>query len=81
MQLYYVDYVVDSVATIRSTVRISGTFRELAMKLLNEIPRQYNCVYIACDTYADGSIKNAERALRGEGDHFFYQNARHKDSS
>lgn len=28
-------------------------------------------MYIACDTYADGSIKNAERALRGEGDHFF----------
>ena len=64
-------YVVDLVAIIRSTVRIPDTFRELAMKLLNEIPRQYNRVYIACDTYSDGSIKNAERALRGEGDHFF----------
>ena len=71
----YVDdttrYVVDQVAIIQSTIRIPDTFRELAIKLLNEIPRQYNHVYIACDTYSDGSIKNAERALRGEGDHFF----------
>ena len=71
----YVDdttcYVVDLVAIIRSMIRIPGTFKELAMKLLNEIPRQYNHVYIACDTYSDGSIKNAKRALRGEGDHFF----------
>ena len=62
--LEYVDnaacYVVDLAATIRSTVRIPGSFRELAMKLLNAIPRQYNHVYIACDTCGDGSIKNAD---------------------
>ena len=74
--LEYVDnaacYVVDLVATIQSTVRIPGSFRELAIKLLNAIPRQYNHVYIACDTCADGSIKNAEGSLiEGEGDHFF----------
>ena len=47
--LQYVDdaacYVVDLVATIGSTVRIPGSFRELAIKLLNAIPRQYNHVY------------------------------------
>ena len=39
----YVDdttcYMVDLVAIIRSMIRIPGTFKVLAMKLLNEMPR------------------------------------------
>ena len=63
-------YIIDLVATIRSIVRVPNTFRDLALKLLNEIPRRYTLIYVACDTYADFSIKNAERLLRGDADEF-----------
>ena len=56
----------DLAASLRSVVKVPNTFRELALKLLHEIPRRYAVIYIACDTYACRSIKNAERLLRGD---------------
>lgn len=67
-------YAIDLIATIRSTVKVPNTFRELAMKLLREIPQKYKIVYIACDTYREDSIKNAERTLRGEAEQFVIKN-------
>ncbi len=31
---------------------------------MGQIPSQYSDIYIACDSYKDQSIKNAERVLR-----------------
>ena len=65
-------YILDLAAIIRSIMRTSDTFRELANKnTLQDIPKQYDAIYIACDTYRSYSIKNAERSLRGDEDKFF----------
>ena len=63
-------YILDLAAIIRSIVRTPDTFRELAIMILREIPTQYSNIYIACDSYKDQSIKNAERVLRGHEDKF-----------
>ena len=46
------------------------SFRDLANKILHDIPKQYDVIYIACDTYQSNSIKNTERLLRGDEDQF-----------
>ena len=59
-------YVLDLAAQLRSTTKVPDTFEELAVKILNDIPRAYETVYIGCDTYRGVSIKAPERSLRGE---------------
>ena len=54
-------YVLDLAALLRSTVKIPGTFEELAMKVYNDIQNAYNTIYVACDTYRTQSIKSPER--------------------
>ena len=67
-------YVIDLAALLRSVVKVQNTFRELATKLLHDIPRRYEAViYIACDRYASRSIKNAERSLRGDTEISFHR--------
>ena len=51
-------------------MRTPDTFRELANNILQDIPKQYDAIYIACDTYRSYSIKNAERSLKGDEDKF-----------
>ena len=63
-------YILDLAAIIRSIMRTPDTFRELANNILQDIPKQYDAIYIACDTYRSYSIKNAERSLRGDDDKF-----------
>ena len=63
-------YILDLAAIIRSIMRTPDTFRELANNILQDIPKQYDAIYIACDTYRSYSIKNAERSLRGDEDKF-----------
>ena len=38
--------------------------------MLTDIPLRFDCIYAACDTYPEKSIKNSERVLRGEGEEF-----------
>ena len=59
-------YVLDLAAQLRSMTKVPDTFEELAVKILNDIPRAYETVYIGCDTYRGVSIKAPERSLRGE---------------
>eukprot|EP00794_Sanderia_malayensis_P020780 gene20780-biopygen14596 len=63
-------YILDLAAYIRSMVKVANTFSELALQVLNDIPKNYSIIYIACDTYRDRSIKNSERCLRGNSDKF-----------
>ena len=63
-------YILDLAAIIRSIVKTPDTFRELATKILQEIPNFYQLIYIACDTNQSESIKNAERIIRGNEDKF-----------
>ena len=63
-------YILDLAAIIRSIMKTPDTFRQLADKILQEIPNFYQLIYIACDTYQSESIKNAERAMRGNKDKF-----------
>ena len=68
-------YIPDIAAIIHSLVKIPNTFKDVALRLLSDIPMRYNIVYVACDTYKDQSIKNSERHLRGDGDKFVIRSA------
>ena len=59
-------YVLDLAAQLRCMVKVPDTFEKLAMKIWDDIPRDYGTIYIGCDTYRDVSIKAPERKLRGE---------------
>ena len=63
-------YILDLAAIIRSMIKIPNTFKDLVLLLFSDVPRQYNVVYIACNTYRIRSIKNSERSLRGDSDKF-----------
>ena len=54
-------YVFDVIAVVRSIAVVPDTFRDLARKLLHNIPSQFTSIYAACDCYRAISIKNAER--------------------
>ena len=63
-------YVMDLAASLRCIVKLPNTFEDLALKLLSELPNHCRNIYVACDTYADRSIKNSERQLRGDSEEF-----------
>ena len=63
-------YAFDVIAAVRSIGVVPDTFRDLARKLLHNIPSQFTSIYAACDCYLAISIKNAERKFRGEADKF-----------
>ena len=48
--------------------KLLNTFEELAKKVIKDVPELSKSVYVACDTYPELSIKNAERKNRGESD-------------
>ena len=54
-------YILDLAAQLRGMTKVPDTFEDLAGKLLNDIPVEYEIVYIGCDTYRNVSIKNPER--------------------
>ena len=60
-------YFLDVVAAIRTITGKVATIRELAWKILQVVPQQFNYIYLVCDTYNDGSIKAGERSARGSG--------------
>ena len=61
-------FVVDLIAQIRlCTTNCSGTFKDLIEKILLSIPKGFKRVDIIADTYREVSIKNQERAHRGQG--------------
>ncbi|CAB4005370.1 Hypothetical predicted protein [Paramuricea clavata] len=53
-------------ATLTSLIENDAQLPEVQQN----VPRQYNIVYVACDTYKLRSIKNSERSLRGDRDKF-----------
>ena len=61
-------YILDLAAAICSTVAIPDTFRDLSLQILSQLPKNYETIYVACDTYQEKSIKNSERSVRGVSD-------------
>ena len=55
------------VSAIRITHGATGTIRDLTWKIMNMIPRQFDTIYLVCDTYINESIKEGERNARGNG--------------
>jgi len=43
------------------------TIKQLAWRIINSVPGQFDGIFIVCDTYLPNSIKDGERRLRGEG--------------
>ena len=43
-------YILDLAAIIESIMRTPNTFRELANNILQDVPKQYDVICIACDT-------------------------------
>lgn len=58
-------YVIDGNALIRSLVILPETFGELASRLFNSLPK-FRFVHFVTDSYYANSIKDIERARRGE---------------
>ena len=50
-------YIVDLMATIRIQTNIPSTFKELTLKLLHDLPKNYSRLDIIADTYKKHSIK------------------------
>eukprot|EP00795_Rhopilema_esculentum_P009639 gene9639-17401_t len=48
---------------------------ELAKKVIREIPKTYESIYIPCDAYRAATMKDGERCTRGEGDKFVIRNS------
>ena len=63
-------YVLDLVAAITSINRIPDMFRQLAVKLCEDLPRKYSKFYVACDCCTERSIKGCERQLKGQSEKF-----------
>ena len=63
-------YILNLAANIPSVGNIPDTFKDLAWQLLCDIPKQYNTIYIASDTYKNLSVKSDEHSLRGNSDRF-----------
>ena len=61
-------YILDLAAAIRSTVAIPDTFRDLSLQILSQLPKNYETIYVACDTYQEKSIKNSKGSVRGVSD-------------
>ena len=61
------NYFLDVVVFMRIMTNTSGSIRDLAWKVVNSIPVQYQKIYLLCDTYKEGSIKTDERRPRGSG--------------
>ena len=65
----------DLAAQLQSITKVPDTFEELAIKILNDIPREYENIYNTCDTYHDISIKAPEQSLRGESQKLLIRSA------
>ena len=60
-------YFLDLAAAMRSQLKDCETIKQLAWRILSSVPKQYDTVFIVCDTYLSSSIKGGEKRLRGEG--------------
>eukprot|EP00112_Aurelia_sp_Birch-Aquarium-sp1_P016937 Seg3882.1 transcript_id=Seg3882.1/GoldUCD/mRNA.D3Y31 product="hypothetical protein" protein_id=Seg3882.1/GoldUCD/D3Y31 len=68
-------YVLDLAAPVCSIGKVPDTFRELSTLILTRIPVTFREVYVACDTYQESYIKNAEHQSRGDANEFVIRNA------
>ena len=60
-------YFLDLIAMIRVLPKCNDTIRTFTWKLLNTVPKQYDIIYLVCDSYKEKSIKSVERDSRGSG--------------
>ena len=69
-------YILDLAAIMRSITKTPDTFEALSLKVLNDIPKCYKLIYVACDTYCDDSIKSLERKKRGSSPKFLIRSGK-----
>ena len=60
-------YFIDLIAMIRIIPKSNETIRSFTWKLLSTIPKQYDTIFLVCDSYKTNSIKAVERDSRGSG--------------
>ena len=72
-------YVIDFIAQLRViTKEIAETYEQLAIKVLQSIPKGYLRVDLVADTYRMDSIKSAERKKRGSSSKVTIKSAKSK---
>ena len=69
-------YVLDLTAHLCTITKTPETFEDLGIKILNDIPSEYETIYIGCDTYRSASIKSPERKIRGESQKLLLRSAK-----
>ena len=72
LQTYFLD--LNAFARTKSLDSINRSIRSLAWQVMNSIPRQFTSIFLVCDTYCVNSIKDGERASRGQGKRYVLRN-------
>ena len=69
-------YLIDLMALIRTMAGLGSTYEELALKVLDRLPKSYDRIDIVVDTYRQNSLKNPERTRRGTTEKVLVQSAK-----
>ena len=66
---------VDFMTLVRITTQVPDTFEDLAMKLISFLPKGFKRIDLVADSYVQNSIKDAERANRGQSSRIILKSA------
>ena len=67
--------IVDFMALVRTITQVPDTFEDLAMKLISFLPKGFKRIDLVADSYLQNSIKDAERANRGQSSRIILKSA------
>lgn len=61
-------YYIDLIASVRTLIQNCETICDLRKVVINSISKQFDKIFIVCDTYLEFSIKNNEKmsGIKGE---------------
>ena len=69
-------YLIDLMSLIRTMVDLGSTYEELALNVLDWLPKNYDLLDIVAGTYLPNSSKNPERTRRGTTEKVLVQSAK-----
>ena len=67
--------IVDFMGLVRTITHVPDTFEDLAMKIISFLPIGFKRIDLVADSYRQNSIKDAERANRGQSSRIILKSA------
>ena len=71
-------FIVDLLTLVRTISQLPEIFEELALKLIQHIPKGYHRINIVADCYLSNSIKDTEREKRGQSTNILVKSTKSK---